>query len=700
MPELTPGSLVAGYRIDAIGGRGGMGIVYRARQLALDRPVALKVIAPDLADDVTFRERFKRESLTAASIDHPNVIPVYEAGEADGQLFIAMRWVEGTDLRLMIQDEGPLEANQAIRVVEQVAAALDAAHRGGLVHRDVKPANVLITNDGERHVYLTDFGLTKHASAAGMTKTGQFVGTPDYTAPEQIKGERADARTDVYALGCVLFQAVSGHVPFERDSEIAKMYAHLTDPPPHLAEVAPGAPADLDDVVRRALAKDADERYQSAGDLGRAARAALGGTTPATVTGIVATGLAAPAPETEPAGDPQPSAVQPTALRAQPAEPTAPAAQPTAPADVAPAAPTEPPGAPPPPAPTEPPGAPAGGATPPFTTYRRRRSPLLYVLAGLAGLGLVAAVLAVAGVFSGGDDGGGAKESPPPSPPKVVASIPVGAGPDGITVADGTVWVTLAQDAAVSSIDPKTNKVADKVQIGANPDGAAGEKGTLWVALTDENAARRVENADDAPAAGAKVPVGDAPEGLSLGKQLVWVANQGSDSISRIDRGSATTVGAPIGVGGRPIGVFVGAKTVWVTNNDDGTVTRIDPSTAQVFGDPIKVGSKPRGVVEGGGSAWVANSGDATVTRLDADTGKPIGQPIQVGENPRDISFGEGFVWVTSRNANTVTRIDPKTGRIAGNPIPVGTEPLGVAVGAGAVWVANFGDNTVTRIRP
>src|SRR5918992_3274624 len=235
MAELATGAVIAGYRIEGVAGKGGMGIVYRATQLALDRPVALKLIAADLADDPMFRERFKRESHTAASIDHPNVIPVYEAGEADGRLFIAMRYVEGTALRELIRSEGSIEPHRAVRILEQVAAALDAAHRRGLVHRDVKPANALITEDGDEHVYLTDFGLTKHAaSVGGMTATGQFVGTVDYSAPEQIKGEPSDARTDVYALGCLLYQTLSGRVPYERDSEIAKIYAHLNDPPPCL----------------------------------------------------------------------------------------------------------------------------------------------------------------------------------------------------------------------------------------------------------------------------------------------------------------------------------------------------------------------------------------------------------------------------------------------------------------------------------
>src|SRR5215204_5057178 len=196
MAELSTGSVFAGYKIEAVAGQGGMGRVYRATQVALDRPVALKLIVPELADDPDFRARFKRESLLAASMDHPNIIPVYEAGDAEGRLFISMRWVDGTDLRSLIVDEGPLEPSRAIAITQQVAGALDAAHRRGLVHRDVKPANVLIARHGEEHAYLTDFGLTKVAgSDTGLTATGQFVGTPDYTPPEQIKGEHADARS-------------------------------------------------------------------------------------------------------------------------------------------------------------------------------------------------------------------------------------------------------------------------------------------------------------------------------------------------------------------------------------------------------------------------------------------------------------------------------------------------------------------------
>src|SRR4051812_31920427 len=252
-----------------------MGVVYRATQVALDRPVALKLIAPELARDDQFRERFQRESRLAAQIEHPNVIPVYEAGEADGQLFIAMRFVDGSDLSSEISRHGTIEPLRAARIVAQVADALDAAHKRGLVHRDVKPANVLLS-DG--HAYLTDFGLVKDLAAGGaMTTSGQWVGTPDYVAPEQFKGEAVDARVDIYALGCVLFHTLTGRVPFPRDQAVAKLWAHSEELPPRPSESAPNVPPALDDVVARAMAKDPEDRFASAGDLGRAAVAAAEG---------------------------------------------------------------------------------------------------------------------------------------------------------------------------------------------------------------------------------------------------------------------------------------------------------------------------------------------------------------------------------------------------------------------------------------
>jgi predicted Ser/Thr protein kinase len=293
---LAPGTQFAGYAIEGVAGRGGMGIVYRARQLRPARLVALKVISPQLAGDKEFRERFAYESQIAASIEHSNVIPVYEVGEEAGLLYIAMRYVDGTDLGAVIAAEGRLAPDRAVAILAELAAALDAAHARGLVHRDVKPANVLIAREGPReHVYLTDFGLAKLSAADGRTRAGAFVGTLDYAAPEQLEGKRVDARTDVYAAGCLLYHMLTGSVPFPHDHEAAIMMAHLSATPRPMRELVPGTPGELDEVVDRAMAKDPAGRYPSAGDLSRAAAEAAHGRQATVVERSVATGQAAPA---------------------------------------------------------------------------------------------------------------------------------------------------------------------------------------------------------------------------------------------------------------------------------------------------------------------------------------------------------------------------------------------------------------------
>jgi serine/threonine protein kinase len=298
MTDLRAGVFLGGCRIKRLIGRGGMGVVYLAEQVGLGREVALKVIAPELSQDLAFRQRFGREARMAASLEHPNVVTVYEAGEDEGQLFLVMRYIDGQDLRQRITSEGALAPELAESVIWQVASALDKAHGEGLVHRDIKPANVLIARAPHGlSAYLSDFGLTKHVdSLSELTQTGNWVGTADYVAPEQIQGERVDARTDVYALGCVLYEALTGSVPYPRDSDMAKMWAHVNTPPPRATERRGDLPAAFDEVVQRALAKNPDQRFPSAGDLARAVQAALENRTATEPERSVATGEAAPGP--------------------------------------------------------------------------------------------------------------------------------------------------------------------------------------------------------------------------------------------------------------------------------------------------------------------------------------------------------------------------------------------------------------------
>ncbi|MFD8595680.1 serine/threonine-protein kinase [Kitasatospora sp. NPDC059646] len=275
------GRTLAGYRLEHVIGRGGMAIVYRAEDLRLGRTVAVKLLAPELARNETFRQRFVRESRVAASLDHPNIVPVYEAGEVEGVLYIAMRYVRGRDLRSLLDRQGPLTVRQVVRIAVQVASALDAAHAHELVHRDVKPGNVLIAEgtdpDHPEHAYLTDFGLTKKSlSLTGLTSVGQFVGTLDYVAPEQISGKPVDGRCDVYSLGCVVYEMLTGGPPFRRDDDLALLWAHLNDPPPDVREQRADLSEDVADVLRRAMAKRPESRYGSCLAFVAALRAASG----------------------------------------------------------------------------------------------------------------------------------------------------------------------------------------------------------------------------------------------------------------------------------------------------------------------------------------------------------------------------------------------------------------------------------------
>jgi serine/threonine protein kinase len=254
-----------------------MGVVYRATQLTLAREVAIKLIATERSEDPVFRERFKAESRMAASIEHASVIPVYEAGEDDGLLFIAMRLVDGFDLAQLLQHSGALAPLRAARIVGQIGGALDAAHARGLIHRDVKPANILLTREEPEHAYLTDFGVAEQtAGGADMPTADQWVGTLDYMAPEQIRGEGVGARADIYALACVLHHCLTGQTPFPRDTQPAKLWAHVNAPPPAPSRLVSSLPTALDDVIARGMAKEPAERFASAALLAQAAARALG----------------------------------------------------------------------------------------------------------------------------------------------------------------------------------------------------------------------------------------------------------------------------------------------------------------------------------------------------------------------------------------------------------------------------------------
>jgi hypothetical protein len=289
--DLAVGSELAGHRIEAVIGRGGMGVVYLAHHLRLGRRAALKVLAPELADDEVFRERFIRESQLAAALEHPNIVPIYDAGEAQDVLYISMRYVEGADLAMRLRQERVLPPEQTVAILEQVASALDAAHQEDLVHRDVKPANILIeSRSGAQRVFLTDFGITKSLRREGqsLTRSGQMIGTIDYMAPEQIASGPVDPRADVYSLGCIAYRCLTGTVPFPRDHEVAVIYAHLQDIPPEVTSMRPELPDAVDTVVRTAMAKSPDARFATCSEFVDALRPHLAGAAEMSTTARVA----------------------------------------------------------------------------------------------------------------------------------------------------------------------------------------------------------------------------------------------------------------------------------------------------------------------------------------------------------------------------------------------------------------------------
>ncbi len=647
-------------------GRGGMGVVYRALQLDLDRTVALKLIAPTLALDDAFRERFVRESRAAAAIDHPNVVPVFSAGEHDGRLFLAMRYVEGQDLRSVVQALGPLDPERAARVVAQVAGALDAAHARGLVHRDVKPANVLLAADD--HAYLTDFGLTKRLSEASVTGSGRWVGTLGYVAPEQIRADvPVDARADVYALGCVLYYALSAAAPFRRETDEATLWAHLHDAPPPLDDVAPGAPPALQDVLDRALAKDPADRYPSAGDLGRAALAAVGEGPAPGPERQVARGAAAPAG----------AADDETAVARTP--PT-----------------------------------PAGGEphsdTPATRIAVARRAmgswlgPVIALLAGAATVLVTVALL-------GGDDSDGGRSgsgtsatattsTTASSAVRALRPVDVDDRPAGVALAGGRAWATgrrgrlrgvpLEGRGAVRSIALPDDRPASAIAAGL---------GSLWITQDGPDRLVRLDPRSGRVLGTVALPPGQPVAVAVLGRS-VWVGRreQGgtpTDSVVKVDPASGE-VTRDIIMGEEGVNTLdAGDGALFVSNRKRSRVTRIDASSGQRRS--TAVGFRPRGVAVVGSSVYVAAYGENTVTRLSTDT-LSGGAAIPVGQGPVGVAGAAGSVWVANYLEGTVTRIDARTGRVAARGVQVGTNPFAVAAGRRGAVVTNLADGTVQQV--
>ncbi len=724
MAELQVGSTFAGHRIEGIAGRGGMGVVYRATHLALDHVVAMKVISAQLAGDEVFRERFRSESRIAVSIRHPNVVPIHHAGEEDGLIFVTMDLIEGTDLRKLLNVEGKLAPERAIDLISQAAAALDAAHSKGLVHRDVKPGNILIeTRESGEHAYLTDFGLTKRIEAtSGVTATGAFVGTLDYVAPEQIKGQRTDARTDVYALGCVLYELLTGQPPFaSQEDKVAKIYAHLQEDAPPLLAKGRGLPEGLDGVVSRALAKEPEDRYPSAGDLARAARAALDSRPVTVAEHTVGVGAAAPDSEELPGlGETQPAEAQLTAATAL-GEWTSAAGSAAADskasdggqADAAPGG--------------EAAGAEGGVSVRSAETVAAPspKESRLSRLPGIPALVLAAATVAVAavvitGVGSGGDSTtassttgsttAGNSDQPPPLG-QFVKTTAITGGDAGVSlpveVADGLgyVWVTNRLDAGtVTKVDANLGTELTTIPVGALPEGIAIGPHLVWIANAGDDTVQSI-NPDNDRSKFTGVAVGNEPRAIAYGDNFFWVANSGDDTISKVDPRKGLEV-ATFPTGSEPHGLLVRDGSIYVVNRTDQSVWKLDEKTGKKL-DEQTVGENPKGVAYANGKIWVTNtgpddgSGPGTVSVLDAKTLDPV-KEVDLGDGslPRGIVFDSGSIWVALGADGSVAQVDPSTFDVRNVKQKGVNEADGITGGPGGIWTANGDQQTIARINP
>ncbi len=626
-----------------------MGVVFRATQLALERPVALKAIAPELAADDEYRERFQTESHLTAIIDHPNVIPVYEAGEFDDTLYLIMRWIDGTDLRQLFKSSPRVSPRRAIKLLRPVASALAAAHRHGLVHRDVKPANVLIArsyeDDDEDHIYLTDFGIARRSDGKSLTGTGKFVGTIDYMAPERIEGKKGDASCDTYSLGCVLFEALTGHVPFNRPTDISKMFAHVNDPVPSARAEVDGVPELLDEIITKSMAKRPEDRFGSAGEMTAALGRALLelDTGERTIVSAPQATVRSPAATAEPTELPEPTAAasEPTAVMREPGSTVA---QPPAP--------------------------------------RSRRSPILWALPIVA-LVVVAGVLVA--VLSGGNNAAGAQVQIHGSGLTEGRTITLPAAPAAMSVGTRNLWASLPgrNEIVRSSL---TTAAQETFPAAGNPSAIVAGVSAVWVAEPGTQTLAQFNGDLGKEVHSAKLQ--GTPGAIALDQQdsTAWVADS-SGAISHVALGGTVT-GTPGHSAPAASSLAFGDGAAWGTNGTSKGLVQVDAGTSGTS-TAFFAGSSPIAVTVDQG-VWSANA-NGQLTRFNPQPGQlRLNADLVVAPELDAVAATDPgpYVWALSKRKKTLYRVTAMGTPAVTGTVVFASTPVALAVNATSAWVA------------
>ena len=616
-PDFEVGALFAGFRIEEVLGAGGMGTVYRVLDITLDRERALKVLTPDLTSNRVFRERFQRESRLAAQLEDEGVVPIYGAGEAEGRLYIAMRLVRGPDLHRMVVERGPLGLARTAEIVASVARALDAAHARGIVHRDVKPANVLVEEAGrDQRVFLTDFGISRPDTATtSITSTGQLLGTPDYMSPEQIDGARPDARSDVYALGCVVCFLLTGDAPFHRDSAVATLYAHghADRPRPSLLETK--LPEVVDDIVGRATAVDPTDRPATAGEL---ANQLIEAVDPAERPA----GLVAPV---TPRTRELPAARRPRRWWIAIAAVGLLAA--------------------------------AAAATVLIAGDDDGSNGTGPVGVDTIELGRVvdSIVVGEVNVLVGSKDASELITIDPASGEAADAPRQVD-HPTSVAVGFGSVWVTSGTDDELLRYGPADRDVATEIAVGRDPaDVAVGDR-WAWVVNRKDGTVSQVDALDPlTERATATVEVAPRPVSVATEGDVTWVASPSQSMLTRIDSSGEAPTAQPVAIGGAPTDLAIVDGSLWVVDTRDRTLAEHSLEDGHRL-NVTELGGQPVAIAVGPGALWVADKARDLAIRVDP-AGEEETERYEVGHRPVAIAVGGGSVWVANAGGESVSRI-------------------------------------------